>query len=155
MLRISDIMTREVFTLRPTATADEASWALAVRGISGAPVRDGMERLVGVISRSDLSDPERHPLGLGEQQVKDIMTPAMLTMQESEPALNAVRLMVREAVHRVLVVNEAGDLVGIVTPTDVLRALLEGDSLDAGHEADDRDEERPANDQHGGPVVIH
>lgn len=152
MLRISDIMTREVFTVRPTATADEASWALAVRGISGAPVRDRMERLVGVISRSDLSDPERHPLGLGEKLVRDIMTPAMLTLPESEPALNAVRLMVREAVHRVLVVNEAGALVGIVTPTDVLRALLEGDSLSGHHEDSDQ---LPANDQHGGPVVIH
>lgn len=155
MLKIGDIMTREVFTLRPTATADEASWALAVRGISGAPVRDGMGRLVGVVSRSDLTDPERHPLGLGDQTIREIMTPAMLTLHESDPALNAVRLMVREEVHRILVVNDAGDLVGIITPTDVLRAMLEGDSIDDGHDERDR-EATPANDQHGaGPVIIH
>lgn len=148
MLKISDIMTPEVFTLRPTTTADEASWALAVRGISGAPVRDGLGRLVGVISRSDLSDPERHPLGLGDQLVRDIMTPAMLTLQDSEPALAAVRLMVREAVHRILVVNAAGDLVGIVTPTDILRAMLEGDVVS---DSDDH----PAGDHDAGPVVIH
>ena len=155
MLKIGDIMTREVFTVRPTATAEEASWALAVRGISGAPVRDGMGRLLGVISRSDLSDPERHPLGLENQLVKDIMTPAMLTLLESEPALDAVRLMVREEVHRVLVVNEAGNLTGIVTTTDVLRALLEGDSMSNDDDSEDDNEARPANDQHSGPVVIH
>jgi CBS-domain-containing membrane protein len=129
MLKISDIMTRDVFTLAPTTGADDAAWALSVRGISGAPVRDAMGRMVGVLSRSDLTDPERGPWGLSDKSVRDLMTPALLTLRASEGAIEAVRLMVREEVHRIIVLDDYGQLAGIVTSSDILRALVEGGML--------------------------
>ena len=60
MLRISDVMTRDVFTLAASTPAETAAWELIVRGFTGAPVRDARGRLVGVLSRSDLCDPERN-----------------------------------------------------------------------------------------------
>src|SRR5215471_13940796 len=143
MLKIADIMTRDVFTLAPDQPADEAADALAARVVSGAPVRDAKGRIVGVLSRSDLSDPERRPQGT-PRTVGDLMTPGMLALRDSDLAMNAVRLMVREEVHRIIVLDDDGELAGIVTPSDVLRALVAGDSLD------ETDEPGPP-----GPVTIH
>jgi CBS-domain-containing membrane protein len=144
MIQIGHIMTRDVFTLSTTATADQAARALTERGIGGAPVRDGAGRLVGVVSRTDLADPERRPPAGRPLTVADVMTPALLALRESDTAMNAVRLMVREEVHRIVVLDEDGELCGIITPTDVLRALGLGDPL-AGDEDDGRG---------NGPVTI-
>jgi CBS-domain-containing membrane protein len=126
MLKIRDIMTRDVFTLSPQATPEEAAWALAVRGISGAPVRDAMGRLLGVLSRADLSDPDRAAWRSAGKTVRDLMTPALLTLRAADPVLNAVQLMVREEIRRIVILDEYGQLAGIVTATDVLRALADG-----------------------------
>jgi CBS-domain-containing membrane protein len=142
-LRIADIMTREVLTLPPDMAAAEAALALAEHGVSGAPVREADGRIVGILSRSDLTDPERQP-GKAAPTVRDLMTPGLLTLRESDLAMNAVRLMVREEIHRIVVLDADGELAGIVTRSDVMRALVAGDPLD---ESDDRGP--------SGPVTIH
>lgn len=53
MLRIRDIMTRQVMTLEPQMTLREAMEILSARNVSGAPVLSGT-RIVGVISAGDL-----------------------------------------------------------------------------------------------------
>ena len=130
VLKISDIMNRDVFTLAPETSADEAAWALAVRGLGGAPVRDHSGRLVGVLCRTDLTDPARRPFGRGARTVGELMTRALLTLRDSDLAMNAVRLMVREEVQRIIVLDDDGELCGIVTPHDVLDALIHGDAFD-------------------------
>jgi CBS domain-containing membrane protein len=146
MLKISDIMTRDVFTLAPSASLEEAAAALAARGISGAPVRDDGGRLVGVVSRTDLTDPERRPWDGRPRAVRDIMTPGLLILRDSDLAMNAIRLMVREEGHRIIVLDDEDDLVGIVTPRDVLHALTHGDPLE---------EDPPEHASAAGPVTIH
>jgi len=53
MLRLRDIMTRDVLTVGPATTLREAAELLATRHIGGAPVVDGT-RLVGVVSATDI-----------------------------------------------------------------------------------------------------
>jgi len=48
------LMTRDVLSLRPTDTLEEAILKMAERGISGAPVVDEAGRLVGILSESDI-----------------------------------------------------------------------------------------------------
>jgi CBS domain-containing protein len=129
MLKIADIMTRDVFTLGASWPADHAALELSLRGFTGAPVRDEGGRLVGVLSRSDLMDPERNEGGLDHKEVQDLMTPAMFTLHPSAPALQAIRLMVREGIHRVIVMDERRDMVGIITATDILNAMARGDLM--------------------------
>jgi predicted transcriptional regulator len=124
-IKISDVMTRDVFTLGASTPAETAAWELSVRGFTGAPVRDERGRLVGVLSRSDLTDPERIQGGLASKEVQDVMTPALFSLEPSEPISRAIRLMVREGIRRILVM-EKGVLVGIVTSSDVLRYLAWG-----------------------------
>jgi CBS domain containing-hemolysin-like protein len=60
----------------------------------------------------------------------------------------AVRLMANDLVHRAVVVDDKGKLVGVVTPMDVLRALARGDSV---QEHDAAFEERQ--ERHTDPAV--
>jgi CBS domain-containing protein len=131
MLKISDVMTREVFTLSASTPAETAAWELSVRGFTGAPVRDARGRLVGVLSRGDLADPERNQGGIESKEVQDLMTPALFTLEPSEPLSRAARLMVREGIGRVMVMDR-GQLVGIVTSSDILSQVGSVDD-GAGH----------------------
>jgi chloride channel protein, CIC family len=130
MLTIADLMTTDVFTLPASARADKAALELSIRGFTGAPVCDRNGRLVGVLSRSDLSDPERTDGALEQKEVQHIMTPAMFTMHPTEPVAKAIKLMVRESIHRVIVMNDAREMVGILTSSDVLGALSRGELTD-------------------------
>lgn len=124
--KIADVMTRDVFMLDAATPAETAAWELSVRGFTGAPVRDKRGRLVGVLSRSDLTDPERVQGDLAGKEVQDLMTPALFSLEPSESVNRAIRLMVREGIRRVLVMEKNGALVGIVTASDVLRQLAWG-----------------------------
>src|SRR5262245_61631298 len=122
MLTVDDVMTRDVLTLPGNVTAEEAAARLRVHGITGAPVVDAQGRVIGVLSLTDLTDPERARAG---RPVRELMTPALFSLRPTDALMSAVRLMVRQGVHRILVTDEQGDLVGIVTTGDVLRALDE------------------------------
>jgi CBS-domain-containing membrane protein len=129
LLTVGDIMTRDVFVLSASASLEEATQALVVRDIGAAPVRDAGGWIVGVVSRSDLTDPERRAALRDARasgyaaRAADLMTPGFLAARPSDAAVEAARLLVAEDAHRLLVFDDEGALVGIVTPTDVLRAL--------------------------------
>jgi len=126
MLKARDLMTRNVFTLPASLSASEAAWALMHRGVSGAPVHDAEGHLVGMLSNADLVDPERGGTDAdGEwRTVGDIMTPAIIAVSEDASGTDAAQLMVEHGLHRVVVLDAAGGLAGIITPMDFLRRLL-------------------------------
>ena len=127
MLTIRDIMTEEVFTLSAQTPVEDAAWALAERSISGAPVRDARGRLVGTVTRADLIDPD-HGAWLNRAELtRDIMSPRLLIAQDDQPAMAAVRLMMREELQQIVVTNSDDEVVGIVTPMDVMKALVRGE----------------------------
>ncbi|MSP60415.1 MAG: CBS domain-containing protein [Myxococcales bacterium] len=126
MLKVSDIMTRDVFTLPAGVSASEAAWGLAIHHVSGAPVRSSDGRFVGLLSKSDLVDPEKSDWREADRSVEEVMTPSLLGLPADAPAMAAVRLMVTRRIHRVVALDRHGRMVGIVTPMDVLNALLSG-----------------------------
>jgi CBS-domain-containing membrane protein len=108
-------------------TQEEAWNLLRTHGVSGAPVLD-RGGLVGVITRSDLADPRRRaPETSGT--VADAMTRLVYAVRASDPAMVAVRLMLEEEIHRAVVINADGSLAGIISLTDILRALAHGVDL--------------------------
>lgn len=123
MLTAADIMTRNVFTLPAAVSAREAGWALIHRGVGGAPVVDELGELVGVLTQSDLA--LTHLTEDDDRAVTEVMTPALLAVAPDDPALDAVRLMLDHGAHRILVLDDAGGLAGIITSGDVLRLLTE------------------------------
>jgi CBS domain-containing protein len=145
---VGAVMQRKVVTLGPAMTLREAVARLVERQISGAPVVDEEERLVGVLSQTDLvryqqrtpapgpAIPSYYQQLNGEAfvtrlqfpedsaaRVRDLMTPAAFMTEATTPVADAARLLLRKRVHRLLVTRR-GKLVGIVTSMDLLRGLL-------------------------------
>jgi CBS-domain-containing membrane protein len=129
MLRIKDIMTSNVYTVDADASAGEAAWGLTRRHIGGAPARDAEGNLVGVLSSSDLVNPEPAQWIRGEATVGDLMNPDVISLYADDPAMAAVNEMAKRNIHRVIVLDEESRLCGIVTPMDVVRALAQGKQL--------------------------
>jgi CBS-domain-containing membrane protein len=137
-MRVADVMTTEVVFLETTQTLDEAWQVLHARGISGAPVLNHAGRLVGIASKADLADPRHHRGDVTGvvRSVNDVMTRVIYAVRARDSLLSAVKLMIDEDIHRAIVVSESGLVAGIVTPMDVLRALVHGVDL-SGRVADD------------------
>ena len=130
MLQIKDIMTKRVYVVDADASAEEAAWGLTRRHIGGAPARDADGNLVGVLSKSDLVNPEPSQWIRGEATVGDVMNPEVVSLYADDPAMAAVNEMAKRDIHRILVLDEESQLAGIVTSMDVVRALAAGRHFD-------------------------
>jgi predicted transcriptional regulator len=132
-VRVRDVMSKPVVYIDAAATVFDAANELTNHHITGAPVlRDGV--IVGMVSKSDLVDP-RNEL---QARVDRVMTQVVYAVQADDPLMLGVQLMVDESIHRAIVVDGAGTLVGIITPMDVLRALRGGLALGGNARVDVR-----------------
>ncbi|MGE3668681.1 MAG: HPP family protein [Polyangiaceae bacterium] len=131
---VSDIMTRNVLTVSPDASVQDIAWGLRIRGVSGAPVKDGEGHVLGIVSRTDLNNPDRvgeSAAESGQTTAGEAMTPALFAVRDTDTVLDAAKRMVETGTHRLVVVDDAGKLVGIVTTMDVLRCYVtRGGSLE-------------------------
>ena len=123
---VRDIMTSSVLTLAPDMTLKDAAASLATLGVSGAPVCDAKGECIGVFTKSDVVG----PMGDGHIDlscpIKSFMTAKPLTVSANAEVHEAVHVMADQGVHRLMVLDESGVLVGIVTPMDVLRGISSG-----------------------------
>ena len=118
-----DIMSSPVRTIRPDISIEQAQKILFRYGHSGVSVVDENDTLVGVISRRDIDLALHH--GFQHAPVKGYMSRNLKTITPETTLLEIQSLMVTYDVGRLPVI-EAGELVGIVTRTDVLRQLQDG-----------------------------
>lgn len=123
-------MSTQVYSVEASASAEEAAWGLTRRHIGGAPARDDSGNLVGIISKSDLVNPEPSQWIKGEATVGDLMNPDVVSLYADDPAMAAVTEMAKREIHRIVVLDEDGKLAGVVTPMDVVRALARGARFD-------------------------
>ena len=129
---VRDIMRTPVVTIQSDTTLPEAIRLAAQRGIRHLPVLEE-GKLVGIVSDRDLkramassaTSLEVHELTylLDKVRVREIMARAVITITPLFPIEEAARLMVQERIGA-LPVTEAGDLVGIVTETDLLELFV-------------------------------
>jgi acetoin utilization protein AcuB len=128
VLLMQDWMKQKVLTLGPEASAFEALRLCRERRIRHIPVVKD-ERLVGIISDRDLRDASP-PLGdpervstMKEIQLEDVMTRKVITTHPEDTIVHAAREMYERKIESLPVVDE-GKLLGIVTSSDVMRALI-------------------------------
>ncbi|KQX46242.1 MULTISPECIES: CBS domain-containing protein [unclassified Streptomyces] len=119
--KVGGLMTDNVLSAVPATSFREVAKMLAEHDISGVPVVDDDDHVVGVVSESDL-------LARHELTVRDLMTTPAVTVHAEETVADAARLMVRRGVERLPVVDEEERLVGIVTRRDLLCVYLRPDS---------------------------
>ena len=128
MLLVRDSMTREVVTVGPETTAAEALALCREKGIRHLPVLEG-GWLVGMISDRDLrsatpalGDSDRAE-ALERIRVADEMAKEVATVRPEDPIEEAAIEMYERKIGCLPVVDD-GDLVGIVTSSDVMRAFV-------------------------------
>lgn len=158
-MKAADIMVKDVVTTGPEASVQELATLMLERRISGLPVVDGGGRLLGIVSEGDLIrrpeiDTDRVKLGwlrllLSDEarardfvkshgrKAREVMTQPAISVAADAPLAEVVRLMARHRIKRLPVVDK-GRLVGLVTRTDLLRAVA---ARQAVAPADVKDEE--------------
>jgi CBS domain-containing protein len=150
-MRVQDVMTVEVVTARRETSLKDAARELAERGISGMPVVDEAQAVLGVLSEGDVlgkerpaapddggaaarffrhEDPEARR-ALDARTVGDAMSSPAITIEPHWPLATAAEQMVEQGVNRLPVVQQ-GRLVGIVTRADLVRAFARSDDQIAG-----------------------
>lgn len=136
MLRLRDIMTTDVATATPDMTVRDAAAILADTHIGGAPVLQG-GKVVGIFSATDLlaylteldSGPpsdslRRRRTSLEQITVGELMTRDVKWLSPDCSVEQAADFMHHNQIHRVIVMD-GSKLLGIVTTTDVARAVAE------------------------------
>jgi CBS domain-containing protein len=144
-MRVNELMSAEVLSVRPEQTLPEAVALMLQHGVSGLPVVDDEGRLVGVVTEldaikscvppymlqmrdydflhGDLGVLHRASRTFGERTVGEAMTDAdLLTVEEEDAASEVALEMVQHGYTLVPVVRE-GMVVGVVTRADLVRAI--------------------------------
>ena len=149
---VADVMSRDPIVVRPQTELKEAIQTLAERRISGLPVVDEGGKLVGIVSETDLmwqetgvtppayimfldsviflKNPAQYERDLHKalgQTVGEVMSTDPVTVSPDKPIKEAAQLMHDRSVHRLPVVNTTGQVIGILTRGDIVRAMAAGE----------------------------
>lgn len=143
-MKVGDVMTPDVLSVSPDASVEAATQLMLQKRISGLPVVDAGGMLVGIVTegdflrRTETDTGRRRPrwieffMGVGRlsdeyvrlrgRKVSDVMTHEVKTVPPDAPLEQAVRLMERHHIKRVVVVKDA-KVVGIMTRANLLHAM--------------------------------
>ena len=131
-MKVAEIMETNVRTVTIDTPVSEVLVSLADGQVTGLPVVDTRNRVIGVVSSTDViaaqaetRDGGERRILLEETPVRDIMTPTPLLIESTAELEEAARHMLYADVHR-LFVEESGVLVGVITQTDIVRAVATG-----------------------------
>lgn len=148
-VRVADIMTRDVVTVDSATGVADLVRLMRVKNLKAVPVTDG-PRIVGMVTGGDLltraglplrldlytllpdSIRDRIPDNMADTSVRDIMSSPVTTLSPDAALTEALRLMKRDDIKRLPVVDAKARLCGIVSRSDVFDALNRTSSL-AGH----------------------
>jgi len=124
--KVKNIIGKKLVTLKPEMSLKEASMILYKEGIRGAPVISDGEKVAGIITTADII--KAFFEGNYASKVSDYMKKDVITINDEDDVLEAVRKMVIYNVGRLLVVDSMQRVIGIVTRTDILKSIagLEG-----------------------------
>lgn len=151
-LTVDRVMSKDVLTVSTTTPISEVERALAEGHVGGVPVTDAVGQVVGVLSLHDIADrystdPDARPrrrsfysLGIeapdedelegyevpeeAEDTAADLMSAQVFAVPANATLRQVAREMRRRRVHRLLV-QDRGRMAGIVSTTDLLRAMAQ------------------------------
>jgi IMP dehydrogenase len=116
--RADELIIRDVVTARPEQTVRDVDQMMERKGVSGAPVVDEDDEVLGIISGTDI----RPYLEVGDRdEVREAMTDEVITAPEDVTAREALELMYDHKIERVPVVDDEDRLVGLVTMQGILQ----------------------------------
>ena len=126
-LRVADAMRRQVTTMPADLTMTEAAKGLLYNKVSGVPVVDGRDHCVGVLSAVDFVRREVESPAAERNEGDKVLTYMSSTVHsiESDATLiDAARGMCRHHVHRLPVLDRAGQVVGLISSLDLVASMV-------------------------------
>jgi CBS domain-containing membrane protein len=140
----AEIMTTDVVTVTPDTPVAEVAAALGRRGVSGVPVVDAGQRVVGVISEKDFLTrmgvkDAKNFMGLVAGCLKtkgcialpiktalagDLMSSPAVTVAPDTPVKEIAKLLTQKSINRVAVTGPDGRLLGLVSREDIVKATM-------------------------------
>ena len=147
-MKVQDLMTRSVLTVRPDTPLKDAAALLSEHRISGLPVVDGERRVLGVLSEGDILFKESNgreskqgflerllavpqpglDLKIAARTTGEAMSAPALTIGPRRPITEAATTMIDEGVNRLPVIDDEERLIGIITRADLVRAFVRSDA---------------------------
>ena len=131
---VKDWMTGEVVTIGSETSLPEAHQLMMDRKIRRLPVVGADGRLIGIITLGDVRGAEPSQATslsiwelnylLATLEIEKVMTPDPLTVSQDATIGEAARIMLENKVSGLPVVNDRGDLVGIITESDIFRMVV-------------------------------
>ncbi len=121
-IKVGDmIKNKKVIVLKPEYTLKEAAKVLYSEGIRGAPVVDDSGKVIGILTTADIMK------ALFEDKidstVNDYMRRSVITISVNDDIIDAINKMLIYNVGRLIVLDDNGRLIGIMTRTDILKTI--------------------------------
>ena len=132
MFSISEIMTAEVYTLKPDDSLEDARCLMTVKGIRHIPIVDSDEKLLGVVTQRDvlsaadstlLSDPATADNKESYIALSEIMTSNILTV-DKDASMRGTAMQLQKHKIGCLPVVHKGKLLGLVTYSDFVAVSI-------------------------------
>ncbi|MCO5579648.1 hypothetical protein L7F22_033505 [Adiantum nelumboides] len=114
---LADVMSTTIYTARPDQRLEEIDRYFIL--VSGLPVINENYECIGVLSKKDKSKATN---GLNSK-VQEVMSSPPITLTAEKTVSDAAILMLKHKIHRIPVVNNSRQVVGMVTRTDIFSAL--------------------------------
>ncbi len=117
-MKVEDVMSKELIVGYVPGTVKDALKILAKHNVSGMPIlKKDTKNVVGVLTRSDIfRNPEEDQLAL-------LMTDKFESVKTDQDVKDAAKLLYEHRIHGLPVLNNRNNLVGIISPTDILKKL--------------------------------
>ena len=139
---VHDVMTRDIISVQKYESVLHVAYILAEKNISGLPVVDKKNKVIGIITQADilsvvgirkehtLKDLLKHMLGepLPEKKIGDIVADIMVSPAvRIKPTANiaeAAQVLDEKRIRRLPVVDDENRLIGLISRADILKAVL-------------------------------
>lgn len=120
MRKVREVMKTGVVSVKEDMTVAELMEFFDKKGFSGAPVVDADNKLIGLVSKTDIALRRLESGSLKDLPVGELMTPFLFDISPDHSLLSVIETMDRAGIHRI-VVTDNGQPVGIVTTMDLIR----------------------------------
>lgn len=131
-MHVANIMSTAIITAAPWLPAARLTELLVDENVGALPVIDDDGNPLGIVTRADVLEEDEAEYD-GEATAEELMRRAPITVTPTTPVAEAARLMTKQRVHHLLVVDGAGRLVGMVTTFDVVRWVADVEGTRAHH----------------------
>ncbi len=147
---VKDLMEKKVISVTKDTTIKDLSRILLKYNITGVPVVNNENKLIGMVTDADIItenlnpifpiyfDPlimsyayldsfEQHQKDIKDflfKKVEEVMTHRVKTVKADTPISDAVRIFIKERVNRIPVIDENGKVIGIIARADILKSML-------------------------------